>query len=149
MCQRNTHHKVYWGLSGKARSRPFKSSEVKDTLILTTQQTCLFKVPPTPALVLLKVTSDSWLSLDVWYELHYCCVFHVDRSRNTHPKLRGRPWVGVGGEGAQAHFGCRGPWSSRTSTERETVLLTLQRKVDQLKLRDGCHDKDENTKPWL
>ena len=69
----HTHPEIYCGLSGKAKSRPFKSSEVKNTLILTVKQVFLFNLPSLAscsnpqreALNLTLPEKQSWLSLDI------------------------------------------------------------------------------------
>lgn len=122
---RETHiMELYFSLSGRAKPRPFKSSEVKNTLTLTKKQILLFNLPSlalcsfaqsdtlTPTLL----EKQSWLiSLDIRHGSSYCCSFYIDHSRNPNPGLRWSSLVGVKGrseakpvvasrgQGARAH----------------------------------------------
>lgn len=69
MPEKHTHPEIYCSLSGKAKSRPFKSSEI----ILTVKQVFLFNLPSlascsSPQREALNLTlpeKQSWLSLDI------------------------------------------------------------------------------------
>lgn len=101
---RETHiMKLYLSLSGRAKPRPFKSSEVKSTLILTKKQILLFNLPSlalcrfaqSDTLTPTFLEKQSWLiSLDIRHGSSYCC-FHIDHSRNPNPGLRWSSLVGV------------------------------------------------------
>lgn len=109
ICQRSTHHEIYWNLPRKAKPRPFKSSEVKNTLILTVRQILLFNLPSfvlcsstqSETLTLILLEKQSWLSLDIRHGSNYCCGFYIDHSRNPQPKAQ----VELFGRGGEKEWG--------------------------------------------
>ena len=81
---REAHILKYTAVSLKKQSqRPFKSSEVKNTLILTVRQVSLSSLPPLAscsnpqheALNLILPEKQSWPSLDIWVCVCRLCCF--------------------------------------------------------------------------